>query len=80
MAALMIRTQISFDADLYERAKQAARREGVSLAELCRRSVADAIAPRRAASRPWASFIGSIDGAPDDSASVDAVVYNREAP
>ena len=76
----MIRTQISFDADLYERAKQAARRECISLAELCRRSVAEAIAPRRAESRPWASFIGSIDGVRDDSARVNAVVYDREAP
>ena len=75
----MIRTQISFDKALYEQAKRFARRQGISLAELCRRSVAETIA-RGGSSEPWMSYVGSIDGSPGDSASVDEVVYGREAP
>ncbi|MGQ0619838.1 MAG: CopG family transcriptional regulator [Panacagrimonas sp.] len=75
----MIRTQISFDKALYERAKRSARRQGVSLAELCRRSVAAAVA-QEPSEQPWMAFIGSVDGSLDDSSSVDAVVYGRDAP
>jgi hypothetical protein len=75
----VIRTQISFDKPLYERAKRAAKRRGVSLAELCRRSIAEYVA-RDDSSHPWMSYVGTVDGEPDDSSSVDAVVYGREAP
>jgi hypothetical protein len=75
----MIRTQISFDKALYERAKRAAKRRGVSLAELCRRSVAEAVS-RDDAAHPWMDYIGAVDGDVDDSSSVDAVVYGRDAP
>jgi hypothetical protein len=75
----MIRTQISFDEVLYKRAKGAARRQGVSLAELCRRSLAEAVA-RVDTKHPWMSFVGVVDGEPTDSASVDDVVYGRDAP
>jgi len=33
----MVRTQISFDAGLYRDAQRAAKKKGISLAELCRR-------------------------------------------
>ena len=75
----MIRTQISFDEVLYGRAKRAAKRRGISLAELCRRSVAEAVA-RDDSRHPWMNYIGAVDGAPDDSANVDKVVYGRDAP
>ncbi|HME39410.1 MAG TPA: CopG family transcriptional regulator [Steroidobacteraceae bacterium] len=75
----MIRTQISFDKALYERAKRAAKRRGVSLAELCRRSVAEVVG-RDETAHPWMNFIGIIDGGADDSSSVDDVVYGRNAP
>jgi hypothetical protein len=75
----MIRTQISFDKSLYERAKRAARRRGVSLAELCRRSVAEVVA-RDDSRHPWMVYIGAVDGQPHDSSSVDEVVYGRDAP
>jgi hypothetical protein len=75
----MIRTQISFDKALYERAKRAAKRRGVSLAELCRRSVAEVVA-RDDVQHPWMNYIGTVDGEPDDSTSVDEVVYGRDAP
>lgn len=75
----MIRTQISLDETLYKRAKRAAKRQGVSLAELCRRGVAEVVA-RDDTDHPWMGYIGVIDGEPDDSTSVDEVVYRRGAP
>ena len=75
----MIRTQISVDEELYRRAKQVARRKGISLAELCRRSLAEAVA-REPDAQPWMSFAGILDGEESDSSSIDAVVYGRETP
>jgi hypothetical protein len=75
----MIRTQISFDAALYKRARQAAKLQGVSLAELCRRSLAQVIAQSKS-TQPWMAFVGAVDGAADDSSRVDDVVYGRDAP
>ena len=75
----MIRTQISVDRRLYKRAKAAARRRGISLAELCRQSLAEAVA-REPSDRPWMAFAGMFDGSEDDSTSVDDVVYGRETP
>lgn len=75
----MIRTQISVDEDLYEQAKKTAKRYGVSLAELCRRSLVALIA-REPSQRPWMSYAGSLEGTPDDSSSIDEVVYQRESP
>jgi hypothetical protein len=74
----MIRTQISFDKLLYDRAKRAAKRQGVSLAELCRRSIAEVVA-RDDSQYPWMKYIGAVDGNLNDSSSVDEVVYGRDA-
>lgn len=74
----MIRTQISFDEDLYRAAQAQAKRMGISLAELCRRAVAASIAPATpTAEPPWMRFTGSMDGGPNesDNRSVDEVVY-----
>jgi hypothetical protein len=75
----MIRTQISFDAKLYTRAKILARRRGISLAELCRQSLENTLAAE-IPDKPWMKFAGIVDGQPDDSASVDDVVYGRDRP
>jgi hypothetical protein len=75
----MIRTQISVDEATYRRAKEVARRKGISLAELCRRSLEEAIA-REPVNKPWMAYAGILEGHPDDSESVDAVVYDREKP
>lgn len=75
----MIRTQISFDAKLYARAKIVARRQGISLAELCRRCLQTAIAAD-AGDKPWMKYAGIVDGEPEDSATVDDVVYGRDRP
>jgi len=77
----MIRTRISFDKSLYQRAKRSAKLRGVSLAELCRRSVAETVARDEAhGDRPWMRYVGIVEGTPTDSATVDAVVYGRQSP
>lgn len=75
----MIRTQISVDEATYKKAKRIARRRGISLAELCRRSLEETIA-REPSSRPWMELAGIFDGTPEDSSTVDSVVYDRERP
>ena len=61
------------------RAREAAHRQGISLAELCRRSLAETLS-REAACHPWTAWVGILEGTPEDSASVDRVVYGRESP
>lgn len=75
----MIRTQISVDEEMYARAKEAARRQGISLAELCRRSLGETLS-REPVCHPWMAWVGILEGAPEDSASVDDVVYGRASP
>ena len=75
----MIRTQISVDEELYRRAKEVARRMGISLAELVRRSLSEVVA-RQPDDRPWMALAGLFEGETGDSESVDAVVYDREQP
>ena len=75
----MIRTQISVDEELYGRAKEAARREGVSFEEFCRRSLAATLS-RRTSDKPWMAYVGAFDGDPEDSVSVDETLYGRVRP
>lgn len=75
----MIRTQISFDEELFARAKDVARRRGVSLSELCRRGLSELLA-KEPSDKPWLAFAGRFEGRSDDSSSVDDVVYGRERP
>ena len=75
----MIRTQISVDEHTYRKAKEVARRRGISLAELCRRSLEEIIA-REPSRKPWMAYAGLLEGSPEDSTTVDAVVYDREKP
>lgn len=77
----MVRTQVSFDAEMYERARKEARRLEVSFAELCRRAVAQLLRQRSEEGLPWMDYAGAIEtGAADASQSVDDVVYGRERP
>lgn len=75
----MIRTQISVDQELYSRAKPTARRQGISLAELCRRSLRETVS-REPVDRPWMAHAGVLDGEPDDTEAVDDVVYGCDRP
>ena len=75
----MIRTQISLDEDMYRKAQEEARRQGISFAELCRRSIVAALT--QTSGMPWMRFAGAIEsGRPDASLSVDEVVYRPERP
>lgn len=70
---------MSVDADLYARAKEVARRKGISRAELCRRSREEAVA-RQPSEKPWMAFAGVVEGRPGDSGAADEIVDGREAP
>lgn len=76
----MIRTQISLEAELYERARAEAARLGISLAELVRRALEQAIPPV-ADEPPWMRWAGAVEsGDPDSAHTLDDVVYGRERP
>ena len=72
----MIRTKITVivDEELYKRAKHLAKRQGISLAELCRRSLEETLA-REPSDKPWVAYAGIFDGNEEDSTTVDKVVY-----
>lgn len=69
---IMIRTSISLDQELYSRAKSMARRQGISLAELCRRSLRETVSKEQV-DRPWMACAGVLEGEPHDSETVDDV-------
>lgn len=74
----MVRTQVSLEQDMYERAKEEARRRGISFAELVRRCLGQALGPRDE-DQPWMRFAGAVEsGDPDASTTVDDVVYGGE--
>jgi hypothetical protein len=75
----MIRTQISVYEELYRRAKRLARRQGISLAELCRRRLEAAVG-REPSDKPWLAYAGFVEGVEVVSLSVDEVVYGRASP
>lgn len=73
----MIPIRISLDRDLFEHADRVSRRQGVSLAEFCRRTLRDALA-RYPKDKPWMAYVGSLEGRANDSGNVDEVVYGHE--
>lgn len=76
-SVIMIRTQISLEADLYEHAKKEARRRGISFAELVRRSLAQTLGPRDG-ERSWMRYAGTVEtGDSRSSATIDEVVYGK---
>lgn len=73
----MIRTQISLSEHDYHTAKREARRLGISLAELLRRSL-QTILPADD-SKPWMRYAGMIEtGDPMASQKIDDVVYGQK--
>ena len=73
----MIRTQISLSEQEYEAAKQEARRLGISLAELLRRSLRSLMSVDE--SKPWMRYAGMVEsGDPKSSRNVDDVVYGQK--
>ncbi|MCP3979172.1 MAG: CopG family transcriptional regulator [bacterium] len=73
----MIRTQISLSPEEYDAAKLEAKRLGISMAELLRRSLRAALPVDE--SKPWMSYAGMVEsGDPDASRNIDEVVYGRQ--
>jgi hypothetical protein len=73
----MIRTQISLTRTEYEAAKREARRLGISLAELLRRSLRTMIPVDD--SKPWMRYAGIVEsGDAQSSRRIDDVVYGQK--
>ena len=73
----MIRTQISLSEDEYRAAKQEAKRLGIPLAELLRRSLRSILPVDE--SKPWMRYAGMVaSGDAESSQNIDDVVYGRE--
>ena len=73
----MIRTQISLRESEYEAAKSEARRLGISLAELLRRSLRGVIPADE--TKPWMRYAGMVEsGDPDSSRNIDDVIYGQK--
>ena len=73
----MIRTQVSLTPDEYRAAKIEAKRLGISLAELLRRSLRSVLPVDDSA--PWMRYAGMIEtGDPNSSLKIDQVVYGKK--
>ncbi|MFQ5549293.1 MAG: CopG family transcriptional regulator [Woeseia sp.] len=73
----MIRTQISLSREEYDAAKREAKRLGISLAELLRRSLRSVLPADD--SKPWMRYAGMVaSGDPKSSRRIDEVVYGQK--
>ena len=73
----MIRTQISLRESEFEAAKSEARRLGISLAELLRRSLRGVIPADE--TKPWMRYAGMVEsGDPSSSRNIDDVIYGQK--
>ncbi len=73
----MVRTQISLTEEEYAAAKREARRLGISLAELLRRSLRHMLPADEQS--PWMRYAGLIEsGDPASSQTIDDLVYGRK--
>ncbi len=73
----MIRTQVSLSEEEYRAAKREAKRLGVSLAELLRRSLRTVLPVDH--SKPWMRYAGMVEsGDPQSSQHIDDVVYGQK--
>jgi hypothetical protein len=71
---VVVRTQISLSEEEYELATREARRLGISLAELLRRSLRTLIPIDE--SRPWMRYAGLVEsGDASSSQTIDEIVY-----
>ena len=75
-AAMVRRLQIMIDEDLDEALARQARDEGTSKAALIRRYVRERVKPLPPIEEdPLWEIVGMVEGSPDDSLSVNDVVY-----
>lgn len=74
----MKRLQIMIEEELDDALEHKARQEGTSKAALIRRYVGERLRPLPPIEEdPLWEIVGIVEGGPDDSASVDDVVYPR---
>jgi len=74
----MIRTQVSLSKVEYKAAKREARRLGISMAELLRRSLRTLLPADP--SKPWMRYAGMIEtGDPGSSQKIDDIVYGAKS-
>lgn len=74
---IMIRTQISLAENEYLAAKREAKRLGISLAELLRRSLRSLLPVD--ARKPWMRYAGMVEsGDPRSSQRIDEVIYGQK--
>ena len=75
------RLQIMIEEELDGALELQAHREGVSKAALIRRYVRERVTPLPPLEEdPLWQIVGMVEGAPDDSASIDDVVYGPKSP
>ncbi len=73
----MVRTQISLSEEEYAAAKAEAKRRGISLAELLRRSLRASLPVDE--SPPWMKLAGLVEsGDPQASQRIDEIVYGHK--
>lgn len=73
----MVRTQVSLTEEEYEAAKAEARRLGISLAELLRRSIRSILPVD--SSKPWMRYAGMVEsGDSESSRHIDDIVYGHK--
>ncbi len=73
----MIRTQISLSEVEYERAKEEAGKQGISLAEFFRRSLRNMLPVSR--EKPWMRYAGLVEsGNPKSSQQIDQLIYGQK--
>jgi len=73
----MIRTQVSLAEAEYLAAKREAKRLGISLAELLRRSLRPLLPAE--GSKPWMRYAGMVEsGDPRSSLRIDEVIYGQK--
>ena len=73
----MVRTQVSLTEEEYKAAKREARRLGISLAELLRRSLRNILPVDE--DKPWMQYAGMVEsGDPKASQRIDEVVYGHK--
>ncbi len=73
----MVRTQISLTEEEYRAAKREARRLGISLAELLRRSLRTTLPVDE--EKPWMKYAGMVEtGDASSSRRIDEVIYGQK--
>jgi hypothetical protein len=74
---MMIRTQISLTSEEYHAARQEAKRLGISLAKLLRRSLRTIIPVNE--DKPWMRYAGMVEsGDPKSSQHIDEIIYGHK--